>query len=192
MIHEAVKKALAGTKSGAVVLAVLGIVLCTSKSIGPILEPFLVGRWEATINLDSNAGVREPRQISFSLYDDNVVLFDGLKGSWRLIDVSRPTVLIEIPRQDTKPDEIFEFQIQREPPLQFWGTLRHSGKELRFAQVEKGGAIGVIAEAIRQEQRAAQSFAEETCKQRSWRRTAYALYHYSRYDGPWVSCGNVG
>jgi len=120
-MYEAAKKALAGSKEGAIVLVVLGLFLYSSKSIGPMLEPFLVGRWEATMALENTIGHREARYISLILYDDNVALFDGIEGSWKLADVSRSVVLIETPRQDkAKPHDFYELQIYRKELLQLF------------------------------------------------------------------------
>lgn len=115
VVYEAAKKVLAGSKDGAIVLAVLGVLLCSSKAIGPLFEPFLVGRWEAIMTLDTNAGEHgNPRSISLSLYDDNAALFNGIKGRWKIVDLSRAIVLIEIPRQDrAKPLDFYELQIHR-------------------------------------------------------------------------------
>lgn len=190
MIYEAAKKALAGSKDGAIVIAVLGVFLCSSKSIGPMLEPFLVGRWEATMTLDSNAGHRESRYISLSLYDDNVALFEGIKESWKFADVSRSVVLIETPRQDkAQPHDFYELQIYRKELLQLSGTMKHSGNVLKFRLVERGGAVGVIAEAIREEQRQNKEFVVKICQQTGWRRTVYAAWHWSFTNEGWISCG---
>jgi hypothetical protein len=69
-------------------LLALSLGSCTEPA-RPIIEPFLVGRWEAALELAEKRWVESSKRVALVLYDDGTAALDNRKGTWVLGDLSR-------------------------------------------------------------------------------------------------------
>ena len=153
-------------------LLVLSLGSCTEPA-RPILEPFLVGRWEA-LELGDKRWVESSQIVSLVLYDDGTAALDNRKGTWVWGDLSRGSVRVEIPqRYEARTYELLLKNDEGRPPL--WGTMAYDGKLLRFEQKENGGIVGTAGLLLEDAEEA------RVARERAERESAQAALHKARW-----------
>jgi hypothetical protein len=174
-----------------------GFCVGCSETAAPILEPFLVGHWEANLRLEGDAWFIEYNPVYLELYEDGGCSLDGLKGTWSFADVSRGSVRIEIPRryETNSYDLVLDDTENKEESLTS-GIMKYSGRTLMFTQLQRGGPVGVFetmqayGKGGQADDRAASESAKKALSQKGWRQTIYTFGHCMRYGASHgVSCG---
>jgi hypothetical protein len=165
-----------------------------SETARPIVEPFLVGKWEAASELGTVGWVKGNQVVVLVLYDDGAAALNDRKGTWVLGDASRASVRIEIPQR--YEGRTYELVLQNEQQQPLWGTMLYEGKVLRFEQTEHGGIIGATGQFLEHAKvtrdRAEKESAQAALHKSGWKRRSAIFWHCLRYGASYgVSCDGV-
>lgn len=164
--------------------------IACSETAQPLIEPALVGHWEASLRRQGDIWVVHPTPVLLELYDDNVASLAGLRGSWSLADTARWVVRIDIPgRYETRSYELRLDVKNDDPEQRLSGNMMYSDLTLKFVQTELGGALGVAGKMFGDRESKAREAAANVHQQKGWRRKLYAtLYCFEYGASNGISC----